>query len=266
MIKISFWYIFFLFLLVACSETRMEHNNSFSTSKKNPINSFVPEYLAIIPKINLPFNSYNKYNFENYVVNGVVDSVNLKQGYWEIKDVKHNLTYKGTFVNDLLEGWWQVLSGTTLICAGNYEQNKKQGYWGYLQIGQKRSSKYVNYRNDTLSGLAREFTSDSILISDGNYTKGLKKGYWKFYYQDGTLKEQGNYNDNDRSGWWESYDENGKIRHEASYLRDKISGYVKKYLNGIISEEGKQYNGRKWGTWKYYDSSGNLLKIEEFDD
>jgi antitoxin component YwqK of YwqJK toxin-antitoxin module len=264
--KISFINIYFLLLLVACSETKMEHSNLISTRKTEVINSFVPEYLSIIPKINLPFKSYRKHNYENYVVEGKVDSLNLKQGYWEIHDVKNNLTYKGTYLNDLLDGWWQVLSGSTLICAGNYVQNKKQGYWGYLQIGQAKNSKYVNYKNDMLSGLAREFTIDSILISDGNYTRGLKNGYWKFYYPNGTLKEQGNYKDNNKSGWWENYDKNGKIYQEASYLRDEISGYVIKYLNGIISEEGKRFNGKKWGTWKYYDSYGNLIKIDEFDD
>ena len=266
MLRLCLSYIFILCLFVACSDNKKKNSTSFSASRSNPINSFVPEYLVAIPQINLPFKSYNKHTFENYIVDGFVDSMNLKQGYWRIQDVKSNLTYQGKFVDDLFEGWWEVLSGYTLICAGNYEQNKKQGYWGYLQIGQNKTSKYVNYKNDTLSGLAREFTLDSVLISSGYYTKGLKNGYWKFYSNIGVLKEQGDYYDDYKSGWWKNYDDNGQILEEASYSRNEIAGYVIKYLNGVKSEEGQQFNGKKWGAWKYYDENGNPLKIEEFDD
>jgi hypothetical protein len=266
MLRLQLICILFLFVLLACSDNKKESSSSFSVNKANKINSFVPEYIAEIPQIKLSFKEYRKHNFENYVIDGSVDSANMKQGHWKIQDVKSNLTYQGSYVNDSLEGWWEVLSGNTLICAGNYEQNKKQGYWGYLQIGQNRTSKYVNYTNDTLSGLAREYSLDSVLIADGNYTKGLKNGYWKFYYQNGQLKEQGDYYDNYKSGWWQNFDDNGKIREEASYSQDEVAGYVKRYLNGIISEEGKQFNGKKRGHWKYFDKNGNPLKIEEFDD
>ncbi len=266
MLRLWFSCTYLLCLFVACSNSKKENNSTFLSSKAKPINSFVPEYLAAIPQINLLFKEYHEYKFEDFVVNGSVDSANLKQGYWKIQNVKSNMTYQGPYSNDLPDGWWQVLSDNTLICAGNYEQNKKQGYWGYLQLGQKKTSKYVNYKNDKLSGLAREFTLDSILISCGDYKNGLKNGYWKFYSNSGALKEQGDYYDDYKSGWWQSYDDNGKINKEASYSRDKIAGYVIKYKNGIILEEGQQFNGKNWGVWKYYDSNGNLLKIIEFDD
>lgn len=266
MVRLWFLYIYLLCLFVACSDIQKENSSTISAGKAKPINSFVPEYLAAIPQINLSCKQYFKHKFEDYVVNGLVDSANLKQGYWEIQNVKSRMTYRGSYVNDLLAGWWEVLFDNTLICAGNYVQNKKQGYWGYLQLGQEKTSKYVNYKNDILSGLAREYTLDSILISSGNYMNGLKNGYWKFYSNIGVLKEQGDYYDDYKSGWWKSYDDNGRVHQEASYSRDEIAGYVIKYVNGIKSEEGKQFNRKKWGVWNYYDTNGNPLRIEEFDD
>lgn len=265
---IRFWlsYIFLLCLFGACFDGKKENINTLAAEKAKPINSFVPEYLAAVPQINLSFKEYYQHKFEDYVINGSVDSANLKQGYWKIQNIKNGMAYQGSYLNDEPTGWWEVFSDNKLICAGNYEQNSKQGYWVYLRVEQKKTSKYVNYKNDILSGLAREYTLDSILISSGNYTNGLKNGYWQFYSNIGVIKEQGDYYDDYKSGWWKSYDDNGQINQEASYSRDEIAGYVIEYVNGIKSEEGQLFSGKKWGVWKHYDSNGNLLKIEEFDD
>jgi antitoxin component YwqK of YwqJK toxin-antitoxin module len=266
MLRLWFAYIIFLCLCAACSGSPKDQSSDLLADKVNTINRFVPEYLASIPKISLPNKEYRQHHYNDFVVSGYVDALNLKQGYWKILDTSEDFNYQGAYVNDMLDGWWEVFSKNTLICAGNYEQNKKQGYWGYLQLGYKKTSKYVNYKNDSLSGLAQEFSSDSILLSIGNYENGLRNGYWKIYSDIGLLKEEGDYYEDYKSGWWKNYDDTGQIIQEASYSRDEIAGYVIKYVNGIKAEEGQQFNGKKRGVWKYYDIDGNALKIEEFDD
>ncbi len=264
----KFWvsYMFFLSLLIACSGNKGDNNSFISTEKEFPINNFVPEYLAKIPQINLSPKSYYRHGVENYVIDGLVDSMNLKQGYWKIHDFKNNIKYQGSYINNQLVGWWEVLSDSILICAGNYEHSRKQGYWSYHKIGENKTSKYVNYKDDTLFGLVAEFSSDSVLLATGYYANGLKNGYWKYYSATGLIKEQGDYHENYKSGWWKKYDDNGIMEYEASYSRDEIAGYVIKYINGKKSEEGQQFNGKKWGIWKYYDQYGNPYKIEEFYD
>lgn len=259
-------YLTLICLTIACSSNTEKEKNSLYQQNSNAINNFVPEYQANVPNLDIPFGNYENHNFETFIVSGIVDSFNLKQGYWKIINTKTKFSYHGNFSNNLKEGWWKVFSDSILICAGNYEKNEKQGYWGYLQTGIKKTSKFANYKNDTLNGLAREFTIDSILIADGNIAKGLKNGYWKFYYLNGAMKEQGDYYDDYKSGWWKSYDENGQIVQEASYLRNEISGYTINYINGIAYEEGKQFNGKKRGIWKCYDTNGKQNKIEEHDD
>jgi antitoxin component YwqK of YwqJK toxin-antitoxin module len=225
----------------------------------------VPEYLTVPPQIKLPCKDYKDFQINECVVEGSVDSNNLKQGYWKISDQKNKLLFKGNYLDDKKDGWLDVFSDDKLVCCGKYDSDKKQGFWRFLRLVNE-TKKFVNYRNDTLVGLAREFTSDSILISDGSYGYGLKNGYWKFYYTNGTIKEQGYYQDNYKSGWWQSYDTKGKLIEEASYSRDEISGYIKRYTSGVIFEEGKQFNGRKRGTWKFYDAQGKQNRIHAYED
>lgn len=251
--------------LLSCSQSQESTVPSFAVKEKGRINNFVPEYLSTIPEITLSFKNYYSFKIENYLVDDSVDSNNLKQGYWKIRDEKNNLKFQGTYFNDKKNGWWDVFSDNKLICCGKFELNKKQGYWRYLRMGNE-TMKFVNYQNDTLMGLGREFTSDSILVSDGSFSNGLKNDYWKFYYNNGAIKEQGYYHDNYKSGWWQSYDSNGKLTEEASYSQDEISGYVKRYVNGVISEEGKQFNGRKMGAWKFYDLQGKENRIHEYEE
>lgn len=252
-------------LLLSCSQPQESTEPSFAVIEKKRINNFVPEYLSTTPEVTLSFKDYRSFKTENYIVDGTVDSNNLKQGYWKIIDEKNNLKFQGTYFNDKKNGWWDIFSGDKLICCGKYELNKKQGFWRYLRIGNE-TMKFVNYQNDTLIDLGREFTTDSILISDGSFSKGLRNGYWKFYNKNGVIKEQGYFQDNYKSGWWQSYDVNGKLVEEASYSRDEISGFVKRYTNGILSEEGKQFNGRKRGAWKFYDAQGKQNRIHEYDE
>ena len=258
-------YVFFVFLF-ACSSNEQEKKPSIEYTGVIQINSFAPEHIAVIPRLKLPANEYRQHSLREFIVDGYVDSMNLKQGHWVIEDKTNNLRYQGVYVDGLPEGWWVVFSRGDLICAGNYAQNMKQGYWGYLPVDQYTTSKYVNYVNDTLEGLAREFGVDSTLLSDGYYKNGLKDGYWKFYYPDGTMKAQGRYHKNYKSGWWISYDEQGEISEEANYSKGEISGYFKRYINGVLSEEGEKFDKKRKGVWKFYDAKGQQKYINEYDD
>ena len=64
----------------------------------------------------------------------------------------------------------------------------------------------------------------------------------------------------------ESFELNGNLIEEASYSRNEISGFTKKYLNGVLFEEGKFFNGRRGGTWKSYDDTGKLKRIQEYEE
>jgi antitoxin component YwqK of YwqJK toxin-antitoxin module len=267
MLKLRLTSIYILCLLTACIDSKKENSVNFSEKKVNQINDFVPEHIAAIPQINLSSKTYIKHKFKNYVVDGSIDSANLKQGYWVIQDVKGNLTYRGSYNNDLLEGWWEVLSSNALICSGNYTKNKKQGYWRYLKIGPNENSKYVNYTNDKLNGLAREYTKDSTLIAEGDYINGLKGGYWKYYSQNGLLIAHGDYSGNYKCGFWSSCDLSGKIYLEANYFNDTLDGLAREYTSDtVLISHGDYEKGRKIGYWKYYYKNGILKEEGEYTE
>ncbi len=260
--------IFFLLtfcLFFSCSRSNKNAHVDASHNYQTVINDFVPNYIIEIPNIKLSEGEYRDYQIREYIVNGTVDRAGFKQGVWNVNDIRNKLEFQGRFLNDKKNGWWQVLSESKLTYCGNYELNKKQGFWRYFKLNNE-TMKFVIYVNDTLTGLAREFTSDSVLLSDGNYSKGLKEGYWKFYNRNGALTQQGYYHEGLKSGWWQRYDSNTKLSEEASHSMNEIAGYVKRYINGVISEEGNEFNSKKRGSWKYYDLEGKLKNIQEYEE
>ena len=246
-------------LIYSCSET-IEKESTLRS-----INDFLPSYLYEVPNIVIePGNYYDHVN-GRYRVDAIVDSVDPNAVFWIIKDSRENRVYQGYALDGKKNGWWEVLQNKTLICCGNYISNRRYGFWRYFKLAGE-SQKFVNFKNDTLDGLAQEFSADSILLSEGNYVRGLKSDYWKYFYNSGNIRVQGYFYDGFKSGWWQSFESNGNLFEEASYSRNEISGYMKKYLKGIIFEEGKFFDGKRRGMWKTYDGMGKLNSIHEYGE
>lgn len=251
--------------ILSCSQQQEsdEFLLSIPAHQEKVYNDFIPYYILDVPEIELSGGVYNNHSVQNYIINGVVDSLNQKSGKWKIYLKDNDLIFEGTYSKNEKEKWWYVLNAEKLFFCGNFIHNKKTGFWRYYTDS---TQIYVTYANDTLTDCARKYTADSILLSEGHYEKGLKSGYWKFYYKSGVLREQGDYYEGLKSGWWQTFDENNKLIEEASYSRGELSGYNKKYIHGVISEEGKQFNGRKRGAWKYYHKNGEINRIQQYDE
>lgn len=251
--------------IYSCSETQ-EKDEPFKTSVTlTSFNDFIPSYVSEAPNLEIEPGNYYNHVIGKYSIDALVDSLNANAVYWKIKDSRENKIYQGHALDGKKTGWWEMLYNKTLICCGNYIANKKSGFWRYYPIGGE-SHKLVNFKNDTLDGLAQEYSADSILLSEGKYLNGLKSDYWKFFYNNGKIKEKGYFYDSYKSGWWQSFESNGNLIEEASYSRNEISGYVKKYLNGVLFEEGKFFDGKRRGTWKCYDENGKLKRIKEYGE
>lgn len=251
-------------LLFSCSHPQEDNEPFFEAEYPVRINDFTAGYLIDIPLIKLPQGDYHNYILKNYNVDGYVDSNNKKQGFWKIRNLITDFLIQGVFKNDSKNGWWEVYSNRKRVYCGNFKLDKKQGFWGFQDYNCE-TSKFVNFRNDTLIDLAREYSHDSVLLCEGYYQNGLKDGYWKFYYPEKSIKEQGYFHQGMKNGWWQNFDSDKRLIEEASYSRGEISGYVKRYVNGIISEEGDQFGGRKKGIWKYYNLKGQSIRIQEYD-
>ena len=252
-------------LIYSCSETQVKDKSFVLSANANYENNFIPPNIYDIPSIKIEPGEYLNQIIGNYSVDAIIDSLNPVKVYLKIKDSLEGRVYQGYTLDGKKNGWWEVLNNKTILCCGNYDLDKKCGYWRYYQLTGE-SQKFVNFKNDTLEGLAQEFSADIILLTEGNYVGGLKSDYWKFFYNNGKIKEQGYFHDGYKSGWWQSFERNGKLIEEASYSKNEISGYMKKYFQGIISEEGKKDNGIRKGTWKFYDEAGKLKRVEEYEE
>jgi antitoxin component YwqK of YwqJK toxin-antitoxin module len=252
-------------LIYSCSESEVRDKSFESSATLNYDNNFIPLYPYDIPRIEIKPGEYFNQVVGNYRVDAIIDSLNPIKVYLKIKDSLEGNIYQGYTLDGKKNGWWEVLNSNKIMCCGNYDLNKKFGYWRFFHLIDE-SQKFVNFKNDTLEGLAQEYSVDSILLTEGYYVGGVKSDYWKFFYCNGNIKEQGYFHDGYKSGWWQSFERNGHLIEEASYSRNEISGYMKKYFHGIISEEGKIYNGIKRGTWKFYDEEGKLKRLEEHEE
>jgi len=258
-----------LFALVAviCSCKDNQENDVPDKSSGDLVvfNDFIPSYPFDVPEMEMKTGKYDmpvagKFNFEV-----LVDSMQSKMAYWKIIDFGENIVYQGHALNGKKDGWWEVIKDNILICSGNYASNTKYGIWRYYNL-EEESKKFVNFINDTIVGLAQEFSADSTLLSEGFYVRGFKSDYWKYFYNNGILKEQGYFYDGYKNGWWQSFESNGNLIEEANYSNNEISGFTKKYFNGILFEEGESFDGQRRGTWKSYDETGNLKGIQEYGE
>jgi len=251
-----------LWLIYACSETQDGDEQFLFDVPLDDFNDFVSSNLYEIPNIKIEAGSYFNHEVGKYSVDAFVDSICGNVIYLKIRDLIENTTYRGYSLNAKKNGWWEIVHNNSLLCCGNYVLNKKDGFWQYYtNVGLLYKSVY--FRNDTLHGLAYEYSGDSTLLSEGHYIVGLKSDYWKYFYQNGKIKEQGHFYKGFRSGWWQFFELNGDLKKEASYSRNEISGFMKLYFNGVLLEEGKVFNKRKRGTWKSYNAEGKLKAIHE---
>ena len=87
-----------------------------------------------------------------------------REGYWEEKFHNHKLCYKGYYINDEINGYWEwfYYSNGSLQCKGNYINGKANGIW-------------------------EEYYSNGQLYLKGNYINGKPEKEFNFYN-----KETGN--------------------------------------------------------------------------
>jgi len=260
----SFILIGFLIIFYACTENIIQEESFKPKTSNTTFNDFIDINPFEVPNLKIDFGKYFKSHIGKYKVNTWVDVKHPELVYLKIEDTTNNTIYEGFTQNGKKNGWWEVKHNKAVICNGNYILDKKCGFWSFYKLN-KQTQKFVNFKNDTLEGLAQEYTLDSILRAEGNYVGGQKSDYWKCFYSNGNIKEQGYFFDGFKSGWWQSFEINGNLIEEASYSRNEISGYVKKYFKGILLEEGKLYNKSKRGTWKLYDDTGKLKRLVEHE-
>ncbi len=199
-------------------------------------------------------------NYKNDIKlsNGLVDSLNLKQGEWKYFYPEGDLKAIGLYKNDLLSGKWIYYhSNKTLQQVGEYKNGKPVGVWKWYYNNEQlhRIETFVKGKED---GEIIEYDSIGVVITKGIYVNGIKDGSW--YYKVNDFTEEGSFVDGEKQGEWTSKYMNGNISFKGKYINGiPDEKHVYYHQNGKVKLSGKYNNGQKEGDWKKYNETGEVV-------
>ncbi|WP_461788819.1 toxin-antitoxin system YwqK family antitoxin [Pedobacter sp.] len=113
------------------------------------------------------------------------------------------------------------------------------------------------YSGKVLNGMYTSFYLNKQLKEQGNFNNGLKHGEWKQWRDDGSLISRINFNAGLEHGDFYRYDEHGTLIEKGKYSHGKLSGKLRKVINGdsvvvLTYRKGVEFkrNGVSW--WKFW--------------
>lgn len=202
------------------------------------------------------------------VAEGVVDSLDNKQGFWKEYYATGNLRAVGDYLHNKRVGDWTFYYENGKIeQVGKYDnKGKAQGIWKWYypcytpcfkDTGKIKAIE--NYVNNLLEGDYIEYNDSGRVTTKGKYFNNKKEGFWTLEYYE--YKEEGKYIEGNRDGEWRHYYvSNGKLRFKGSFVDDEPDGpQVFYYQNGNKRQEGSYAGGLQEGEWNYYDENGILI-------
>ncbi|MGQ9847718.1 MAG: toxin-antitoxin system YwqK family antitoxin [Bacteroidales bacterium] len=208
-----------------------------------------PEGKAIVAKI------YDDNG--NLIAEGIVDSLDRKQGDWKMFYETGNIKAKGKYINDIQTGTWiYYYPDGKIEQIGNYKKGKIDGKWiWYYPNQQILREEYYDLGKE--EGAFVEYNDTGKVILKGQYSDGERTGLW--IYQVGDITEIGKYTEGVKDSIWKSIYSNGKLAEVETYVQGYLNGSYKSYYpNGKLKCEGYYIMGRKEKKWYFMDENGVL--------
>jgi antitoxin component YwqK of YwqJK toxin-antitoxin module len=172
----------------------------------------------------------------------------------------------------------------TVISTELYVNGKKEGKsYYYFPTGELK--RIVYFKNGKKQGLAREFSTDSTLISVEEYNdnylvnkerlnrsdiEGRKQGTYREYYENGRIKKEEHYLDDKLHGYYREFDGRGElitaVRYERGAIMEEIDEDMKELLDmkstfdadGRLIFTGGYIEGVAVGIHRFYDTTGTV--------
>ncbi|WP_417859259.1 toxin-antitoxin system YwqK family antitoxin [Xanthomarina gelatinilytica] len=246
---------YFLLLLIALTSCKDDISNEKfrnanyvyyqedgKTGKWQKIN---PELEIKLPK------SHSTYFFPNgnrYAELKVIDSFpNRILKYFNTEDklirtveFKSDSIVNRVFENGNYKGYHSNLG--LLQSEGLIENHMYQGIWKFYYKDGKTIKQTVEYVNDTLHGLRKDYWENGNLKSIVNIIKGNHNGESFHYYENGNLQEKNTLKDGELHG-----------------------SMIKYYVNKNVESERNYWNGELIDSCKSYYEDGQLRLLQFFD-
>ena len=170
----------------------------------------------------------------------------------------------------------------TMISRELYVNGNKEGNSFYFHpTGELKQMIY--YKNNRKYGMAREYSTDSVMISvmeyNDNYLinrerinrtdqQGRKQGTYREYYENGQVKKEEHYLDNQLHGYFREYDGRGDLvmamRYERGEIMEEFDEDLREILDmkstydrqGRLVFTGAFKEGIPVGIHRFYDTIG----------
>jgi antitoxin component YwqK of YwqJK toxin-antitoxin module len=138
-------------------------------------------------------------------------------------------------------------------------------------------SSQLNYKDDELDGLCKEWYENGQMSSQLNYKDEELDGLCKEWYENGQMSSQLNYKDGELEGLYKTWYKNGQICIEANFLgpagSTAMSSYKTFWPNGNARSKfvyKKPFNLNNPDSWdsgtftQYYSNGAKLRETDEF--
>jgi antitoxin component YwqK of YwqJK toxin-antitoxin module len=276
-------------LLKSISNAKNELTTNYSklTSNKKNLEKEINK-LQFVPKIKeeYDYEGQNKTgDYIEYYENGKIKrqgmfNANLYNGSWVYYYENGNIKAEGKFINgngqDVSETSGIPRNGRDGLWVFNYDTGHKNQestfktgkleglFKSFFENGNLESQ--VNYTNDNLTGIYREYYNSGKLKQEKNYKTGSLEGVFKSYSEVGQITMECTYVLGKKTGAQKEYHQNNVLKSTKNYVNGEIDGVAKEYFeNGKIQKEYSTKNGYFIGAYKEYYSNGNLKKTAEGD-
>jgi len=249
----------------------------------------------------IPPKSKSTYFFSNgsrFAELEVIDSFpNRKFKYYSKKDelirtriYKSDSILKDNFENGYYKGYHTNFG--FLQSEGLVENNKVQGQWKFYQKDGKTLKQIIEYKNDSVNGIRKDFWENGNLQSISNWKMGKESGESIIYHENGNIDEkhfikngqihgriEQFYSDGTKRFWTNSwygitkdtskyFYKNGKLKNLTIVSLDTITkisiGKEYRYFpSGLIKAESEIKNNLPDGIKISYHENGNIREWME---
>lgn len=192
-----------------------------------------------------------------FIAEGVVDTMDRRQGKWKYYYETGELKGEGMFKNNLKTGdWIYYYMDGKIEQKGKFNKDKIDSKWlWYYPNGKVWREEYYELGKE--EGSFTEYNDSGKVILKGQYLDGERTGFW--VYQVGDIIEEGKYTEGQQDSIWKSYYSNGRICYKGNYVQGVPDGkFYWYYPNGKIKTEGYYVTGRMEKKWYYFDEEGLL--------
>jgi antitoxin component YwqK of YwqJK toxin-antitoxin module/tetratricopeptide (TPR) repeat protein len=296
MIKTGYLELYLHFLLKNTGSeevaTWMNNNtvkvNDFISHSQVLINSFRASAFSIEKKEeNISF-----YHFDddgNLASIGNMDGdEHIKNGDFIELNEDGDISQKGKYVNDKIEGEWLILWPNGAVkqrlsfhdglldgeCYTYYPNGAKSGFYP-MKAGHKNGKveEYTasgnlisvnSYSDDVLNGpvVFNDFGTGFTRVF--SYTKDTIEGRHTETWMNGMPKQESKYVKGNYEGKFSTWYINGKPEVEYNYVHGVKTGkYSKYHFNGALEESGEyDSDGNLTGEYKSFDRNGNIISVQ----